>query len=247
MVNVAVPSSTTYTSSWPEPASSCSLISVPSSPSVTALIPNEWIPRCSRTGMNLPRRSRSSRRATRHFALSFIRSPPSPLPVVDRTGRRGPGSSEGTLRWFAAGDAPASGRRPRQNVHSARAGGRLRSTPRLEAEQRAQVALHVVEVRFQAVVLRHVVAAGLVAERETPRQRRHAVSLVQIHRLDGLRIRPPVEQPRLDGPSRRLDLQVGATERHLGSVLRHHHEVVAPSDAQVDGANRHVLPERSEC
>ena len=29
------------------------------------------------------------------------------------------------------------------------------------------------------------------------RQRRHPVGLVQIHRLDGLRIRPPVEQPGL--------------------------------------------------
>src|SRR5919204_5367988 len=73
---VAFPSSTTYSSSWPDPASSCSLISLPSSPGVKALIPNAWIPKCSRTGMSLPRRSMSSSRATRHFGLSFIRSPP---------------------------------------------------------------------------------------------------------------------------------------------------------------------------
>src|SRR5205823_6245145 len=52
--------------------------------------------------------------------------------------------------------------------------------------------------------------------------------------------------PRLDGPSRRLDLEVGATKRHLVCRLRHEKKMVAPPDAQVDGANRHGLPERSE-
>src|SRR5690242_7838005 len=66
-----------YSSSCPEPASSCSLTSRPSSPGVKALIPNAWIPRYSRTGMSLPRRSMPSRRATFQFGLSFIRSPPS--------------------------------------------------------------------------------------------------------------------------------------------------------------------------
>ena len=69
---VAVPSSTTYTSSWP-PASSCSLTIRPSSSDLMALMPNEWMPRCSRIGMNLPRRSRSSMRVTFVFELSFTR------------------------------------------------------------------------------------------------------------------------------------------------------------------------------
>ena len=50
----------------------------------------------------------------------------------------------------------------------------------------------------------------LSSERQLQRHLRHSVSLVQIHRLDGVRIRPPFEQPRLDGPGRRLDLQVGS-------------------------------------
>ena len=37
---VTFPSSTMYSSSWPDPASSCSLTSVPSSLGVKALIPN---------------------------------------------------------------------------------------------------------------------------------------------------------------------------------------------------------------
>ena len=48
-----------------------------------------------------------------------------------------------------------------------------------------------VEVRFDAVELGHVVTAGLVAEFQPPRHRRHSVRLVQIHRLDGLGIWPP--------------------------------------------------------
>jgi hypothetical protein len=51
-----------------------------------------------------------------------------------------------------------------------------------------------------------VVTASLVAEREIHRQLRHSASFVQLYRLDGLRIRPALEQPRLDDPSRRLDL-----------------------------------------
>src|SRR5947209_15461511 len=78
------------------------------------------------------------------------------------------------------------------------------------------------------------------------RQLRHSVSLLQIHGLDGLRIWPPFEQPRLDGPGRRLDLQEGATERALGSVVGHEDEVVVPPDAQVDRADRHLLPKWSD-
>src|ERR1039458_3907034 len=92
----------------------------------------------------------------------------------------------------------------------------------------------------------HVVTASLVAERQPIRQRRHSVSLVQIHRLDGLRIRPPFEQPRLDGSGRWLDLQVGSTERALDSVLGHEDVVIRPSNAEVDRAHRHLLPEWGE-
>src|ERR671910_205839 len=46
------------------------------SPGVSPLIPNAWIPRCSRTGISLPRRSISSRCATCQSVLSFIRLPP---------------------------------------------------------------------------------------------------------------------------------------------------------------------------
>src|SRR3954452_10563935 len=70
---VTFPSSTMYSSSWPDPASSWSLTSVPSSAGTNALIPNAWIPRCSRTGISLPRRSMSSRRATFQFDVAVIR------------------------------------------------------------------------------------------------------------------------------------------------------------------------------
>ena len=54
-----------------------------------------------------------------------------------------------------------------------------------------------------------MVTASLVAERQRVRQPRHTVSLLQLRRLDRMSIWPPFEQPRLDGPGRRLDLQVG--------------------------------------
>src|SRR3954463_9289035 len=56
-------------------------------------------------GMNLPRRSRSSRRATRHFALSFIRSPP-------RSAGRCRWSIVSLARGIAALRPPRSSRRP---------------------------------------------------------------------------------------------------------------------------------------
>ena len=84
-----------------------------------------------------------------------------------------------------------------------------------------------------------MVAAGLVAERQLPCQRRHSVGLVQLHRFDCLSIRPTLEQPRLHGPDRRLDLQVGPAKRAHGSVVGHEGEVVVPSDPQVDRALLH--------
>src|SRR6185437_14930668 len=54
------------------------------------------------------------------------------------------------------------------------------------------------------------------------------------------------EVPRLYGPGRRLDLQIGTTERALGSVVGHHDEVVVPSHTQVDRADRHLLPKWRE-
>src|ERR1700733_5866250 len=64
---------------------------------------------------------------------------------------------------------------------------------------------------------------------------------MQLYGLDRLRIRPAFEQPRLHGPDRRLDLQVSSAERALGSVVGHEDIVVAPSDAQVDRALRHLV------
>src|SRR5215813_12608958 len=78
------------------------------------------------------------------------------------------------------------------------------------------------------------------------RQLRHSVSLLQIDRLDGLSIWPPVEQPRLNGPDRRLNFQEGSPKRALSSVVGHEDEVVVPSDVQVDRALRHVLPKWSD-
>src|SRR3984957_6333575 len=64
---------------------------------------------------------------------------------------------------------------------------------------------------------------------------------MQPYGLDRLRIRPAFEQPRLHGPDRRLDLQVGSAERALGSVGGHEYVVVGPSDTQVDRALRHLV------
>ena len=69
---------------------------------------------------------------------------------------------------------------------------------------------------------------------------------MQIHGVDGVRIRPPFEQPRRDSPDRGLDLQVGAPKRALGSVFGHEDDVVFPPDAQVDRALRHHIREWSE-
>src|SRR2546427_10147933 len=91
-----------------------------------------------------------------------------------------------------------------------------------------------------------MVTASLVAERQLHRQLRHSISLVQIHGLDGVRIWPPFEQPRLDGPGRRLDLQVGSPKGALGSVFGHEDDVVVPSNAQVDRALRHLTRKWSE-
>src|SRR5215475_5338962 len=91
-----------------------------------------------------------------------------------------------------------------------------------------------------------MVTASLVAECQPVRQLRHSVSLVQIRRLDGMRIWPPFEQPCLDGPGRRLDLQVGSTKRALGSVVGHEDDVVVPPNAQVDRALRHLTRKWSE-
>src|SRR6476646_6344470 len=57
-------------------------------------------------------------------------------------------------------------------------------------------------------------------------------------------MRTPLEHPRLDRTGRRLDLQVGATKRTLGSVLGHEDLVVFPADAQVDRALLHLTPAR---
>src|SRR6266516_7526241 len=73
-----------------------------------------------------------------------------------------------------------------------------------------------------------------------------SVSFVQIHGLDGVRIWPSFEQPRRDGPGRRLDLQVGSPKRALGSVFGHEDDVVVPSDAEVDRAPRHLTRKWSE-
>src|SRR5438093_6221274 len=91
-----------------------------------------------------------------------------------------------------------------------------------------------------------MVTASLVAERQLHRQLRYSVSFVQIHGLDGVRIWPPFEQPRCDSPGGRLDLQVSATERALGSVVGHEDDVVVASDAQVDRALRHPTLKWSE-
>src|SRR3984957_5992926 len=55
---------------------------------------------------------------------------------------------------------------------------------------------------------------------------------MQLYGLDRLRIRPAFEQPRLHGPDRRLDLQVGSAERALGSVVGHEDVGVGPSAAK---------------
>src|SRR5450759_1367583 len=91
-----------------------------------------------------------------------------------------------------------------------------------------------------------MVTASLVAKRQLHRQLRHSIGFVQIHGLDGLGIWPPFEQPRRDGPGRRLDLQVGSTKRALGSVAGHEDDVVVPPNAQVDRALRHLTLKWSE-
>src|SRR5713226_5528603 len=91
-----------------------------------------------------------------------------------------------------------------------------------------------------------MVTASLVPERQLRRQLRYSIGFVQIHGLDGLRIRPPFEQPRRDGPGRRLDLQVGSPKRALGSVAGHEDDVVVPPNAQVDRALRHLTLKWSE-
>src|SRR5262245_7719362 len=113
-------------------------------------------------------------------------------------------------------------------------------------EQRPQVVPHFVPAVFLTVELGHVVAARLVTEHKVDFRRRHSVSLVQVYRLDRLRIRPTFEQPRVDDPGRPLDLQVGSTKRAFGSVRGHEDEVVVPPDAQVDRAHRHLVLKRSE-
>src|ERR1700736_4501140 len=91
-----------------------------------------------------------------------------------------------------------------------------------------------------------MVTASLVAERQLHRQLRYSIGFVQIHGLDSLRIWPPFEQPRRDGPGRRLDLQVGSTKRALGSVVGREDDVVVPPNAQVDRALRHLTLKWSE-
>src|ERR1700722_16041349 len=68
---------------------------------------------------------------------------------------------------------------------------------------------------------------------------------MQLYGLAPLRIWPAVEQPRLHGPDRRLDLQVGSAERALGSVAGHEDGGVGPSDAQVDQALLRLVRGRS--
>src|SRR5690348_9022058 len=70
---------------------------------------------------------------------------------------------------------------------------RLPGNSFLLLEQRPQVILHLVETVFLAVGPGHVGTAGLVAERQLRRQRRHSVSFVQVDGLDGVRIWPPFE------------------------------------------------------
>src|SRR6266567_3474579 len=91
-----------------------------------------------------------------------------------------------------------------------------------------------------------MVSASLVAEHQLHRHLRDSIGFVQIYGLDGLRIRPPFEQPRLDGSGRRLDLQVGSTKRALRSVAGHEDDVVVPPDAQVDRALRDLALKWSE-
>src|SRR4051812_23630042 len=86
-------------------------------------------------------------------------------------------------------------------------------------KERPEVVLDVVDVGLDAVESRHVVAAGLVAKLEAPGQPRDPVGLLKINRLDGLHVRPAVENPRLDGTSRRLELHVRSAKRHLASFV----------------------------
>src|SRR5690348_14177425 len=123
---------------------------------------------------------------------------------------------------------------------------RLPGNSFLLLEQRPQVILHLVETVFLAVGPGHVVTAGLVAEPQLRPQLRHSISFVEIHGLDGVRIWPTFEQPRRDGPGRRLDLQVGSPKRALPSVFGHEDDVVVPSNAEVDRALRHHIREWSE-
>src|SRR6266849_5469783 len=66
------------------------------------------------------------------------------------------------------------------------------------------------------------------------RQLRYSLGFVQIHGLYGLRIWPTFEQPRLDGPGRRLDLQVGSTKRALGSVGCEDDVVLPPTRRSIE-------------
>jgi hypothetical protein len=102
-----------------------------------------------------------------------------------------------------------------------------------------------VQVAFDAIELGHVVTASLVAERQLlgRGQLRHSVSFVQIEGLHGLHIGPSVERPRLDGPGRRLDLQVGSTKRALGKAARRQLEQITRPDehgASSYGISRHI-------